>query len=141
MAIIIKGSPPWTSAQRGVQLPEDGISVKRFAVRYYLEINEKLPSNTGETIARAFSQDPSREITIEAETTSEPGTGVLAFDFATVILSGTQAGRIHNNIVWGGVNATVPGSIFMDEVTETQERAGWRSINMRLSTYPQLVTT
>jgi hypothetical protein len=131
----ILGSTTWDDAQRGVDKEETGISIRRWAVRYYPEINEKLPNKDGQTIARAVATAPSREVTLEGEVTA-PDTGVMNLAFAAFISIGAQ-GRIHNDLQWG--TTTNPGGLILDEVTETQERAGWRSINMRLSSDPLCV--
>jgi hypothetical protein len=130
MAINVVGRSPWTNAQRGVDSPELGISVRRFAVRYFLEVNERLQDNNGQVIARAMATLASREITIEGEMTGTAGLMNLAWGVSVQI--------IQNEInQWPSQGPTAPW-IFMDEVTETQERAGWRSINMRLSSNPEL---
>jgi hypothetical protein len=132
MALTILGSSTWNNAQRGVQSNEVGISIRRWAVRFHPEINEKLPDNAGQTVARAVANQPSREITLEGEVTTVSNTGVMGIAFAA--FSGYT---FANDASWGtGVNA---GGIILDEVTETQERAGWRSINMRLSSDPLCV--
>lgn len=129
MSLTIVGAGVWQDAQRGVEEPETGISIRRWAVRYFPEINEKLPDNAGQIIARAIANKPSREITIEGEVTGT--TGVMNFAWAASITYAFQ-----NDLQWG-VNRDTTGFIIMDEVTETQERAGWRSINMRLSSNPE----
>lgn len=131
MALEILGSSTWNNAQRGVAANEVGISIRRFAVRYHPEINEKLPSNEGQTVARAVADKPSREITLEGEVTSITNQGVMGFVFAAFL----SATALANDINWGLSTANA-GRLVLDEVTETQERAGWRSINMRISSDP-----
>jgi hypothetical protein len=131
MALAIVGGGTWQDASRGVAGIETGISIRRWVVRFFPEINEKLPDNKGETIARAMSTVPAREITMEGEITAASG-GVMSFAWAAAI------GYVfHNDLLYG--NAAVAGSIIMDEVTQSEERAGWKSLNMRLSTHPGLV--
>lgn len=133
---ILPNTSSWAAAQRGVERPTVGVNIRRFAVRYFVEVNEKLQGNTGEVVARAISDQAAREITVEGETASL--TGVMAFTFG-VALTANQvgAGGLNNDIsTWNSGGTTV--LVIMDEVTETQERAGWRSINMRLSSNPQL---
>lgn len=131
MGLEILGSSTWNNAQRGVALNEVGISIRRFAVRFHPEINEKLPSNEGQTVARAVADKPSREITLEGEVTSTTNQGVMGFVFAAFL----AANALANDINWG-VSTNNAGRLILDEVTETQERAGWRSINMRISSDP-----
>lgn len=127
-AIIVVGGLPWTAAQRGVELDEAGINISNFGVRYYLAVNEKLPSNIGEPRARAQSDKFSRDITLRGETLGS--TGVMDFTMAS-------ACTLANDIT---TFTPVAGVVLLDEVTETQERAGWRSLDMRLSSDPQLTT-
>lgn len=128
MPLTILGSSTWNQAQRGVDVNEVGIAIRRWAVRYHPEVMEKLPNNEGETVARAVSNVPSREITLEGEVTGT--TGVMGFAFAGFLATNALA----NDYNWG--TGSNPGRLVMDEVTETQERAGWRSINMRISSDP-----
>lgn len=127
-AIIIAGGAPWSLAQRGVESDETGINIAAFNVRYYLAVNEKLPSNVGEPRARALSDDFSRDITLRGETLVGGG-GVLDFTI------GTACSLANDTNTYG----TGTGTILMDEATESQERAGWRTLDIRLSSDPQLV--
>jgi len=126
-AILIVGS--W-AAQRGVEIDESGINVSNFDVMYKPFINERLPSNVGEPRARAVSDKFSREVTIQGEQLF-PAAGVMLFALGTAC---TVANDIND---FGG--ATPPGSLLLDEVTVAQERAGWRKINMKLSSDPGVV--
>lgn len=127
-AIIVAGGPPWSDAQRGVETDETGINIAAFSCRYYLAVNEKLPSNVGEPRARALSDDFSRDITLRGEVLVGGG-GVLDFTIGTDC-------ALANDIDTFGTGA---GSVLLDEATESQERAGWRTLDMRLSSDPQLV--
>ncbi len=126
-AIIVVGGSPWDQAQRGVETDETGINISNFSVRYYLAINEKLPSNVGEPRARALADDFSRDISLRGEVLIGGG-GVLDFTI------GTACSLANDTDTFG----TGAGTILLDEATETQERAGWRSLDMRLSSDPQL---
>jgi hypothetical protein len=129
MSLVVVGGVPWSSAQRGVELVEAGINVRRFQVRYFPQINERLPDNFGENIARAQSNKFSREVTVEGEVVGT--TGIMAFTLGA-------ACTVANDIADYGGAGTV-GSLLMDEGTVTQERAGWRSVSTRLSSDPSLV--
>ena len=133
-AIIIRGRAPWINAQRGVESQESGISVRRFAVRYFMEVNEKLPDNNGQCITRAFADRAAVEVTIEGEVTGT--TGLMALIWGTALVAPSYV-LVNDTDKWDSQPAQPNGWIFMDEVTETQERAGWRSINMRLSSFPE----
>ena len=126
-AIIVAGGPPWSDAQRGVETDETGVNIANFSVRYYLAVNEKLPSNVGEPRARALADDYSRDISLRGEVLVGGG-GVLDFGI------GTACSLANDTDTFG----TGAGTILFDEATETQERAGWRSLDMRLSSDPQL---
>lgn len=122
------GGAPWSLAQRGVEHDETGVNIASFATRYYLAVNEKLPSNVGEPRARAISDKFSRDITLRGETLVGGG-GVMDFTpgVACVLANDTST------------FTPTGGTILMDEVTETQERAGWRTLDMRLSSDPGMV--
>src|SRR5262245_42417500 len=125
MALNIVGTTPGTLA-RGIESAETGINVRRFQVRYFAEVNDKLEGITGEGNWRAISGVPSREITAEGEVSSN--TGLMTFAIGAVA-------TFANDIVFP-FNATIGGKVLVDEVTETQERAGWRSISMRCTSNP-----
>lgn len=120
-AILIVGS--W-DAQRGVELDETGISVSSFTCRYFPFVNEKLMSNVGEPRARAVSDKLSREVKIKGEVTG--ATGVMAFAVAT-------ACDVANDVADFGDGS---GDLLFDEATVSQERAGWREVDMSLSSDP-----
>lgn len=123
-AIIIVGS--W-AAQRGVESDEVGINVREVTVVYHPFINERLMSNVGEPRARAISDKHSREVTVAGEVTG--ATGIMALTLGT-------ACTIVNDVADFG--ATV-GSLLLDEATVTQERAGWRSVSVRMSSDPYVI--
>lgn len=127
-AILVIGGVPWSLAQRGVELDESGINVAAFTCRYYLAVNEKLPSNVGEPRARAVSDKWSRDITVRGETLVGGG-GLMSF------APGVACTLANDVSTW----TPTGGTILMDEVTESQERAGWRTLDMRLSSDPQMV--
>lgn len=124
-ALTIVGTP--AGVQRGIEIAEIGIVCRRFVVRYFAEINDKLPGITGETTLRAISAIASRDITVEGEVSG--ATGIMAFTIGQVVTTLT------NDV--GGFGASA-GKIILDEATETQDRSGWRSINGRLSSNPLL---
>jgi hypothetical protein len=127
-AIVVVGGVPWTLAQRGVESDETGINISAFTCRYYLAINEKLPSGKGEPRARALADKFSRDITLRGETLVGGG-GVMDFTI------GVACTLVNDTTTF----TPVAGLILLDEVTENQERAGWRTIDMRLSSDPQLI--
>ncbi len=120
-AILVVGGPPWSNAQRGVEAQEAFLNMALFECRYYLAVNEKMPSNVGEPIARFQSDSFSRDITMEGEVV-----GSVPYGIAT-------ACEIANDTDTLGDGA---GDIFLDEATETQERAGQRTLSVKLSSDP-----
>lgn len=122
-AIVVIGGAPWEDAQRGVEEDEDalGINVSRFVCRYYLAVNEKLMSNVGEPRARAMSDQFSRDVTIEGEVI-----GPITIAIATAV-------AVANDVDTVGDGS---GDLLLDELTETQERSGWRSMTISLSSDP-----
>jgi hypothetical protein len=120
-AILIVGS--W-DAQRGVEMDETGISVSSFIARYFPFVNEKLMSNVGEPRARAVSDKLSREVKIKGEVTGADG--VMAFAVAT-------ACTVANDVADFGDGS---GDLLFDEATVSQERSGWRGVDISLSSDP-----
>jgi hypothetical protein len=128
--ILIVGS--W-AGQRGVELDETGISVRAFDCIYRPFVNDRLMSNVGEPRARAVSGGFSREVTVQGEATG--ATGLMAATLGVPIVVANDIKTFHPTSYATGT--TPPDALLLlDEVTESQERAGWRSINMRLSSDP-----
>lgn len=123
-AITIVGAS-LTSAQWGVETEETtaAINCENFEVRYYLEVNEKLPGIKGETRGRARSTVPSREITVSGEITG----ALTMWVFATAITG------LANDVADLG---SATGGIYLDEGTIPQTRSGWRRIDAKLSSDP-----
>jgi hypothetical protein len=113
--------------QYGVELDETGINVDTFSCRYFPEFDDKLPNKDGQTIIRARPAESSREISVSGEVNG--ATGLLAL---TLIVAATVA----NDVATFG---TPTGDIWLDEVTESQERNGFRSIDMSLSSDPIMI--
>lgn len=118
-AILVVGD--W-DGQWGVETDEAGMSISRLVVRYFLFINQRMLSNVGEARARFFSDKFSREVEIEGEQTGSDYPSAIATAIA-----------IANDVDdFGGGE----GDLFLDEGTVTQERAGARMINIKLSSDP-----
>ena len=115
------------NAQYGVEVPEVGISVKTFTVRYFPEIDVKIMDNVGETRGRVKSDKVSREVTLEGEVTG--ATGVMAFGFLAACIPANDLADFGDGT----------GTLLLDEATVTQQRAEWRSVSMKLSSNPGLV--
>jgi hypothetical protein len=65
--------------------------------------------------------------------------GVLGFTIGTDCTAG-----INNDVdtyKGGTPTPSAAGSILLDEATESQERAGWRTLDLRLSSDPQMIIT
>lgn len=133
--ILIVGS--W-AGQRGVETDEVGISVRAFDCAYRPSVNERLMSNVGEPRARAISSGFSREVTIQGEVTG--ATGLMAATLGVPITVANDV-KTFQPTTYGTGTGPPDGLLLLDEVTESQERAGWRSINMRLSSDPGIFDT
>lgn len=123
MALTIIGD--LSGLQRGVETAESGIGVTLFECRYFPKVNEEHLDNLGEVDGRVVSSEPSRELTIEGETTGSGG--VLS---ATFIAAFSPANDVDT---WGGT-----GDFYMQEATETQGRADWRKVRCRFLSDPTL---
>lgn len=109
-----------TGLQRGVEIAEVGISIRRFVVRYFPRVREELLDNFGERKALVVSTVASRQVTIEGEVTG--ATGVMAYTFLVAAVPA-------NDIADFG---SPTGGLYMTEATVTQERAGWRDVSISL---------
>lgn len=123
-ALQIVGTP--STVQRGIESSETGIVARRFACRYFAEINDKLAGITGEVTVRALSAKFSRDITFEGEVSG--ATGVMAFALGTTCTFANDVSTFGDGT----------GKILLDEVTETQDRNGWRAVSGRCSSNPLL---
>lgn len=124
-AITIVGSP--LTVNRGLELAETGINARRFQCRYFPEVNDRLEGITGEAVVRGISAKFSRDVTCEGEVSG--ATGVMAFNLAATC-------AFANDVSTFGDGS---GKLLLDEATETQERTGWRSVSVRVSSNPLLV--
>lgn len=110
--------------QRGVEAEETGINVESFSCRYFPEVKDKLKGITGETKGFAVSTVPSRDVKIRGEV--KGSTGLMAATFVTAITPGNDV----------AVFASATGGLYLDEVTEGQNRDGWRDADFSLSSDP-----
>lgn len=115
------------NAQYGVEVPETGGSIKTFTVRYFLEIDVPILDNVGEIRGRVKSNKVSREVTLEFEVTG--ATGIMAFGFLTACVPANDVQDFGDGT----------GTLLMQEVTVTQQRAEWRMGNIKLLSNPGLV--
>lgn len=118
--------------QRGIESAETGINVESFSVRYYLQFKDYLNNYQGQIQGFAGPDKFSRELNLSGEVAG--GTGIMASVCYTAM-------TITNDVsvfvaTTGGSNA---GGFYMDEVTETQTRDGWRAISLKATSNP-LVT-
>lgn len=124
MALTLVNLSALTAAQKGVELDETGINIASIVVRYFAEIKDKLMGKTGEARGFAVSTVPSRDITIEGEVGTALGLMALTWIAAATLANDTTT------------FGSATGGIYLDEVTETQTREGWRSVSFRLSSNP-----
>lgn len=123
MAVAVLGSG---NAQYGVPLPEVGISVKTVTTVYKLEINVPILDNVGEIRGKVKSTKVSRDVTIEGETTG--ATGLMAWSFLTACVPANNISRFSDGT----------GTLLLDEVTITDQRAEWEMFSAKLSSNPGL---
>lgn len=121
MALSILGGSGY---QRGVEATETGGNCESFECRYFPEVNENLQGIGGETFLTAKSQKFSREVSLNAEVNNT--TGIMAF-------TTTTACTVANDVATFGDGT---GTLLLDEATETQNRSAWRSVAIRLSSFP-----
>jgi hypothetical protein len=126
MGTVVKGL---SGTQDGVEAEETGVNIGSVSCRYFPEFKRKLPNYKGQTTAWAVPDKFSREISLSGEVSGS--TGVMAATLTTAITLANDVGTFL--AVSAGSNA---GGVYMDEVTESQTREGWRSIDMRLSSDP-----
>lgn len=124
MSVAVLGSG---NAQYGVPLPEVGISVKTVTTVYKLEINVPILDNVGEIRGKVKSTKVSRDVTIEGETTGV--TGLMAWGFLTPCIPANNISRFGDGT----------GTLLLDEVTITDQRAEWEMFSAKLSSNPGLV--
>ena len=113
--------------QYGVESNETGINVASFSCRYFPEYDDKLANKDGQTIIRARPDKPSREISISGEVNGSTGLMALTFAAACAVTN--------DDDVFGSPT----GDIWMDEVTEGQERNGFRNVDFSFSSDPAMI--
>jgi hypothetical protein len=116
-----------TGFQYGVELDEVGINIEKFSCRYHPEFDDKLPNKDGQTILRARPATWSREINVVGEVKGT--TGLMA-------LTCTASATVANDIATFGATT---GIIVVDDITEDQDRKGWRKADFKLSSDPMMV--
>jgi hypothetical protein len=121
-----------TTEQRGNELAETGINLDSFSCRYFPQFKDKLSNFQGQTKGFAVTDKYSRVVTITGE--SSGSTGIMASTMNTAITFNNDVGTFVG--VAAGTNA---GGFYLDEITESQSRDGWRSISGTWSSDP-LVT-
>lgn len=124
MALTYIGSA--TALQRGVETAESGIAVTSFSVRYFPEVNEFHQNNLGESDGKVVSSVASREVTVAGEVTGSGGVMSHTFIAACTLANDTTT------------FGSATGGLYLQEATESQERAGWRSVSLRYESHPLL---
>jgi hypothetical protein len=106
--------------QWGVEADETGINVESVEVAYRPEFKEFNKNKSGEKKGFAVAE-PEGEISISGEVTGS--TGLMAATFAAAVTLAND----HNLF---GLSA---GNVYLDEVTETQGREGFRAASFKFS--------
>lgn len=119
--------------QRGIEADETGINTLGFSVRYFPQFKDKKVGFNGQVIGFCIPDKLSREVTITGDVIVGTTSGLMSANFAAAV---TVANDITSFVaVSGGSNS---GGLYIDEATIDQTAEGWRSLNMRLSSDPQL---
>tara|TARA_Y100000004_G_scaffold195964_1_gene264496 strand:- start:1946 stop:2329 length:384 start_codon:yes stop_codon:yes gene_type:complete len=124
MAVSVIGTGSGTYSY-GIETAETSVNVASFSVRYFPEFDDKLANKDGQTVVRARPAKFSREISVSGEVTGS--SGLMAFTL-------TAACTIANDDDTFGDGS---GSVILDEATESQERNGFRSVDITLSSDPE----
>lgn len=117
-----------SGAQAGIENDETALNIRSWSVRYFPEFKRKLANKNGQSRGFAVPDKFSREINFSGEVLGT--TGVLAA--ATV--AGTAI-TVANDIA---LYTAVAGGVYLDEATESQDRDGWRSLDVRASSDPEV---
>jgi hypothetical protein len=106
--------------QWGVEAEETGINIESYEITYRPEFKEFNKNKSGEKKGFAVG-DSEAEITIAGEVSGS--TGLMAATFAS-------ATTIANDAALFGLSA---GGVYLDEVTESQSREGFRSVSFKFT--------
>lgn len=115
--------------QRGIESDETGVNAQSFAVRYFMQFKEFLNNYQGQFRGFAMPDKLSREVTIQGEVSG--ATGLMAAVWNVAVTPANDVGTFIG--ITAGSNA---GGLYLDEVTESQEANGWRSVDMTLTSHP-----
>lgn len=118
-----------STEQRGNEAAETGINLESFVCRYFPQFKDKLNNYQGQVKGFAIPDKFSRQVTITGEASGS--TGIMATVMNTAIVFANDVGTFVG--IGSGSNA---GGFYLDEITESQTRDGWRSINGTWSSDP-----
>lgn len=125
MALTYNGT---SGPTRGIETAETGIVCASFSCRYFPYVNDYLEGITGEPVTRAVSSKLSREVSVSGEVAGS--TGIMAITVAT-------AATVANDVSTFGDGT---GAFYFQEATESQERGGWRSVDVQLLSHPLIAS-
>jgi len=118
--------------QRGIEAAETGINIESFTCRYYLQFKDKLNDYLGQIRGFAIPDKFSREVRIAGEVSSIGSlSGVMIVVCNAAFTPGNDVGTFI--AVTSGSNA---GGLYLDEVTESQTRDGFRSVEATFTSDP-----
>lgn len=116
-----------TGFQGGVEAEETALNIAEFTVRYFPEFKRKLPNRVGQTRGFAVPDKFSREVSMTGEISGT--TGIMAASVTAGV-----AVAVANEIA---DYTAVGGGLYVDELTISQPREGWRSLDASLSSDPE----
>ncbi len=121
-----------STEQRGNELAETGVNLESFSCHYFPQFKDRLNNFQGQVKGFAIPDKYSREVTLTGEVIGATGVMVTVMNAAITFANdvGTFTG------VTSGSNA---GGFYLDDITESQTRDGWRSISGKWTSDP-LVT-
>lgn len=118
--------------QRGLEAAETGINASSFSCRYFMQFKDFVANYQGQNIGFATPDKLSREVSVDGEVSSIGSlSGLMAVYWNAAVTFGNDVGTFV--AASGGSNA---GGFYVDEITESQSRDGWRSISLRASSHP-----
>lgn len=126
MAVILTNG---TGFQSGIELDELGINIGSYSCRYFPEFKRKLGNKDGQSKLFATPDKFSREISIRGEVSGTTGIAAAALIFNVAFVPA-------NDIA---LYTAVGGGVYVDQITESQDRDGWRSLDATFSSDPLVV--
>lgn len=127
MGLSIVGT---SGLQRGLEANETGINSDSFTCRYFPQFKDFINNYQGQRTAFAVPDKFSREVSFSGEVTGATGLGGAIYLDTAYTFANDSGDYVATS---GGSNA---GGFYLDEVTVSQSRDGWRRVDGRASSDP-----